>query len=131
MNKQELCKMAFDATKLSYSPYSNCKVGVALLTNNGKVYCGCNIENVSYPASICAEQVAISKAVSEGERDFSAIAIATSGDGIKGKFTPCGICRQVLSEFCDSNMPIYVVYNEKIEEYTLKELLPYAFDNKN
>ncbi len=115
-----LMDKAIEAKKNSYSPYSNFKVGAALLTKDGEIYTGCNIESVSYTPTCCAERVAFFKAISEGNKEFEAIAI--SGD--KEYCYPCGVCRQVMSEFCDKNFKIYV--NDKV--YTLDELLPYSFD---
>lgn len=116
----ELMDKAIAAKKNSYSPYSNFKVGAALLTEDNKIYTGCNIESVSHTPTCCAERVAFFKAISEGHKKFKAIAI--SGDT---KYCyPCGVCRQVMSEFCDNNFKIYVAD----KEYTLGELLPYAFD---
>ena len=128
MNKQELCNVAITATEKSYSPYSNCKVGAALLTADGKIITGCNIENASFSPTICAERVAFAKAVSEGITKFSAIAIAAKKDGKLSTFTPCGVCRQVMSEFCDDDFTVLVVTGEdSFEEYTLSELLPASF----
>ncbi|MBR5473478.1 MAG: cytidine deaminase [Clostridia bacterium] len=128
MNKLDLCKKAIDATTYSYSPYSNCKVGAALLTKSGKVYTGCNIENASFSATICAERVAFSKAVSEGEKDFEAIAVVGKIDNNIKVFTPCGVCRQVMTEFCDGDFKIFVVTGENsFNEYTLSQLLPNSF----
>ncbi len=131
MNKQELCKKAIDALKNSYSPYSNCCVGAALLCKNGNVYTGCNIENASFSPTICAERVAFSKAVSEGEREFEAIAIAGKKDDNLTAFSPCGVCRQFMVEFCSADFKILVVINDKdFNEYALSELLPNSFNLK-
>mgnify|MGYP006069611981 CR=1 FL=1 len=120
----ELMDKALEAKKNSYSPYSNFKVGAALLTKDDKIYTGCNIESVSYTPSCCAERTAFFKAVSEGKKEFKAIAI--TGDT---QFCyPCGVCRQVMSEFCDDDFKIYVGNSKEYKEYTLKELLPYSFD---
>ncbi len=127
---KNLIEYAIEASKNSYSPYSNFKVGAALLTKNNKIFLGCNIENGSYSPSICAERVAFSKAISEGEKEFKAIAIV---GGENGKFTdfcsPCGVCRQVMREFCGKDFTIYLG-NDKLEykKYTLEELLPHAFE---
>lgn len=115
--------MAYDACKNSYAPYSNFHVGAALLTENGKVYLGCNIENASYGATNCAERTAIFKAVSEGERKFSRIAVAA---GDKSTAFPCGICLQVMNEFMPEASIILDVDGE-VKEFTLKELLPFGF----
>lgn len=128
MNVKDLCELAITATDKSYSPYSGCKVGAALLTKGGKIYTGCNIENSSFSPTICAERVAFAKAVSEGEREFKAIAIAAKKKGKLATFTPCGVCRQVMSEFCDADFNVLVVTGENtFEEYTLAELLPASF----
>lgn len=130
MDKQHLCKRAIDAMRNAYSPYSGCQVGAALLCSDGSIITGCNIENASYSATICAERTALVKAVSDGRFDFVAIAIA-GGKGGKPErgFPPCGVCRQTLGEFCKPNMPVLLVYGEEeYEEHTLNELLPYAFD---
>lgn len=128
MDKKLLCQTAINATNNSYSPYSGCKVGAALLSADGKIFTGCNIENASFSPTICAERVAFVKAVSEGVTNFSAIAIAAKRDGALATFTPCGVCRQVMSEFCDAKFTVLVVTGEdKFEEYTLSELLPASF----
>lgn len=131
MNNIELFKMAADAMKYSYAPYSDFNVGAALLCTDGTVFKGCNIENASYSVTCCAERTALFSAVSSGKRDFYAIAVA---GGIGGKITdyamPCGICRQALAEFCDKNFKIIVGKSENdIKVYTLSELLPCSFDN--
>lgn len=129
MTKQELCALAIKSMENAYSPYSNYRVGAALLCGNGKVYTGCNIENASYGATVCAERTAIFKAVSDGERDFSMLAVAGSTDKeISDKFLPCGICRQVMAEFCKPDFTVLVVTGENLyKEFTLSELLPNAF----
>ncbi len=131
MNKKDLCKAAIKALENSYSPYSNCRVGAALLCENGRVYIGCNIENAAFSPTICAERTAFAKAVSEGERKFSAIAVAGIKNGVLTAFSPCGVCRQVMAEFCKKNFKILVVTsNESFEEYTLEQLWPSSFDLK-
>lgn len=128
MDKKLLCQAAITATDKSYSPYSNCKVGAALLSADGQVFTGCNIENASFSPTICAERTAFAKAVSEGVTKFSAIAIAAKKDGKLSTFTPCGVCRQVMSEFCSDDFTVLVVTGEdKFQEYTLSELLPASF----
>ena len=130
MTKRELCLTAINAVKNSYAPYSNFNVGAAILTKNGKVYSGCNIENAAFSPTVCAERVAIFKAVSEGERNFSMIAVVGSkGKSIVSGTTPCGVCRQVLSEFCSPETPILLVTNEMgdFEETSVGELLPSSF----
>ncbi len=126
MDYQRLIAKAIEARKQAYAPYSDFAVGAALLGKSGRVYTGCNVENASYGLSICAERVAVFKAVSEGERDFEAIAVVTE----KG-VTPCGACRQVLMEFGDD---IQVIMADAAGEYrvlTLRELLPEAFTPEN
>ena len=130
MTNTELCKIAIDELKESYAPYSNFNVAAALLTNEGKVYTGCNIENASYSATVCAERTAIFKAVSEGDRSFKAIAIA---GGFKGKIekecVPCGVCLQVMSEFCSPDFKIILINSENsYKEYMLKDFLPISFN---
>jgi cytidine deaminase len=123
MDVQALAKQALEAQKMSYSPYSKFRVGAALLTKSGKVFTGCNIESASYTPTICAERAAIAKAVSEGERDFEAIAVTGDGDWTY----PCGVCRQVMREFA-SDLKIIIVKSEtEVREHTLSELLPYSF----
>lgn len=130
MDEKELIKCALKAREKAYAPYSDFLVGAALLTDHGTVYEGCNIENASYGASNCAERTAVFKAVSEGERNFTAIAIA---GGVRGKELtyayPCGICRQVLREFCDpEQMWVYVARSEtEYKKFHLSELLPESF----
>lgn len=131
MTDKELCKAAISAMKNSYAPYSFFNVGAALLTEDGKIFTGCNIENAAYSPTVCAERTAIFKAVSEGEREFSAIAISGGKDGkIQNGAPPCGVCRQVMAEFCSPDFKILVVINESGEykEFTLKELLPESFN---
>lgn len=122
MNIQNLIKKAIEAKEYAYAPYSDFRVGAALLAANGKVYTGCNIENVSFGATNCAERTAVFKAVSEGVREFEAIAIT----GDNGDYLPpCGICRQVLTEFGDDSMK--VILANTVEDYritTLGEMLP-------
>lgn len=133
MSNGSLCVAAIDAMQKAYAPYSGYKVGAALLTASGKVYTGCNIENASYTPTVCAERTAIFKAVSEGERDFAALAVVGGKDGkIAGAFPPCGVCRQVMAEFCSKEMPILMVTAEdSYVSCTLAELLPYAFGTEH
>ena len=126
MTGRQLIKAAKQAQAFSYSPYSGFKVGAALLCKSGKVYTGCNIENASFSATVCAERTALFKAVSEGEREFSAIAIVGNTD----LCFPCGVCRQAMSEFCGKNFKIYLEENGKPVTYALGELLPGRFDFK-
>lgn len=129
MDKIKLCALACQAMENAYAPYSDYKVGAALLTAGGKVYSGCNVENVSFGATNCAERTAFFKAVSEGQRDFAMIAIAGSKNGsIDGAFPPCGICRQVMREFCDNDFIVLLVTGkDSYDEYTLSDLLPQSF----
>ena len=130
MKVDELIEKAFEAREASYSPYSKYKVGAALLTKDGKVYKGCNIENASYTPTNCAERTAFFKAVSEGEREFEAIAIVGGYDGSPEDYAyPCGVCRQVMMEFCDpkSFHVITAVSRDKYIDKTLEEMLPYGF----
>lgn len=133
MNEKELCKAAIDAMKNAYVPYSGYKVGAALLTDSKKVYSGCNIENAAYSPTVCAERVAFFNAISSGERKFDAIAVVGGKDGvISGAFPPCGVCRQVMAEFCSPDFAILVVTGtDSYKKYSLKELLPEAFTPKN
>lgn len=133
MNEKELCKEAIDAMKNAYAPYSGYKVGAALLTEKGKLFAGCNIENAAYTPTVCAERVALFNAISFGERNFTAIAVAGGKDGvISGAFPPCGVCRQVMAEFCAPDFTVLVVTGEdSYKKYTLNELFPQAFTPKN
>jgi cytidine deaminase len=124
MTNIELLEIAKNAREKAYVPYSHFQVGAALLTRSGKVYTGCNVENVSYGATNCAERTAIFKAVSEGERQFDKIAIVSSS----GEFTfPCGICRQVIAEFMKDGEIIVGNDQGEIKTLQLKEVLPFAF----
>ncbi len=130
MTREALCAAAIEAMGKAYAPYSGYKVGAALLTADGKVYTGCNIENASYTPTVCAERTAIFKAVSEGERDFAMLAVCGGKDGqLSGAFPPCGVCRQVMVEFCSKDMPVLLVKGTGAYDVcTLGELLPYAFN---
>lgn len=122
---QELILFAKKASKNSYSPYSNYKVGAALLTKSGKIFAGTNIENASFPAGMCAERVAMFKAISEGYKDFKALAIYAQGKHFP---FPCGICRQVIAEF-STDLPIIIAKSEN--KYVIKnisDLLPSVFE---
>lgn len=131
MKKEQLASLAMEAMEKAYSPYSGYKVGAALLCKDGSVYTGCNVENASFSATNCAERTAFFKAVSEGKREFSAIAICGGkGGNIEGLFPPCGVCRQVMREFCEDDFEIYLVMKDGIETYTLEELLPLSFAPK-
>ena len=129
MTDRELLKLSIEAMQKSYSPYSGCKVGAALLSKSGKAYLGCNIENASFTPTVCAERTAFFKAISEGETEFEKIAIVGGKGGkIDGMFAPCGVCRQVMSEFCDDDFEIIMVTGEdSFEKATLSEILPYRF----
>ncbi len=133
MNNNELLPLAVEAMKKSYSPYSDCKVGAALLCENGKVYTGTNIENAAFSPTVCAERVAFFKAISEGEKAFSKIAVVGGKNGvINGIFAPCGVCRQVMREFCSDDFQIVLGESEtSFKEVTLKELLPLSFSPKD
>ena len=129
MNSKELYELAKEATKNAYAPYSEFKVGAALLTKDGNVFTGVNIENSSYPAGICAERSAMASAISAGERDFEKIAICAL-DVCNDKYTdawPCGVCRQFMYEFSPEMKVISGEDQDHIEEYTLAELLPKGF----
>ena len=123
MTDKELVRMAVEASENAYAPFSNFHVGAALLTEDGKVFTGVNIENSSYGATICAERTAMVKAISEGARDFESIAIAGNG----GTSWPCGICRQFMYEFCPDIRVISGENEDELQVYTLKELLPEGF----
>ena len=129
VNVRALLAMAEEARGASYSPYSGISVGAALLTADGKVYRGANIENSSFTPTVCAERVAFFKAISEGERDFVAIAISGGVDGkpSKADFPPCGVCRQVMSEFCKKDFYVIWGNEEKITKKTLAQILPDGF----
>ena len=132
MTDYQLISLAVDARKNSYSPYSGFRVGAALLGKSGKLYTGCNVENASYSATNCAERTAIFKAVSEGEREFEAIAIVGGqGDELLDFCAPCGVCRQVLAEFCGRDFRVVLGTPENYKCYTLDELLPYSFGKKD
>ena len=132
MTKEQLASFAKGAMEKAYSPYSGYKVGAALLCKDGSVYTGCNIENAGYSATNCAERTAFFKAVSEGKKEFSAIAICGGKDGvIEGLFPPCGVCRQVMREFCEDDFEIHLLTKDSIETYTLSQLLPVSFAPDN
>lgn len=133
MKPEALIEYAKLAQKSSYSPYSHFAVGAALLTKSGKVYTGCNIENASFSPTCCAERTAFFKAVSEGERDFAAIAIVGGKNGDSSELcAPCGVCRQVMREFCDPQT-FMLYFNDKgnIVTMTLAEMLPLGFGPSN
>lgn len=125
MEKEQLLEQAIAARGNAYVPYSEFPVGAALLTADGKVYLGCNIENAGYSMTNCAERTAMFKAVSEGDRKF--VALAVSAD-TAGPVSPCGACRQVLAEFCAPDMPVYLTnLKGDVQDTTISELLPGAF----
>lgn len=135
MKNEELIKLALEAREKSYSPYSGFSVGAALLSKNGKVFAGCNIENSGYSATNCAERTAIFKAVSEGETEFEKIAVVGGNSDEKTPSDycpPCGICRQVMREFCDADFEIIIAKSESdYKVMTLAELLPMSFDKRD
>lgn len=131
---RELIMRAMGMMKMSYIPYSHFSVGAALLTESGEIYTGCNIENAAYTPSVCAERTAFFKAVSEGHTSFAAIAVAGGRDRkAEGFCTPCGVCRQVMNEFCDPETFLVISASspDDYRIYTLKELLPYGFGPDN
>ena len=133
MTNQELYEMAVKAREFSYSPYSNFKVGAALLAKNGTVYTGCNIENAGYTPCNCAERTAFFKAVSEGVREFEKIAVVGGKDAIAPVTAPCGVCRQVMMEFCNPKefTIIMPMENGELGEFTLEQILPFGFGPAN
>ena len=131
---EKLIDTAIAQLAYSYTPYSHFKVGAALLTRDGKLYTGCNIENAAYTPTNCAERTAFFKAVSEGERSFRAICVVGGKDGVLTEYAaPCGVCRQVMMEFCnpDEFQIILAVSREKYDVFTLRELLPLGFGPDN
>ena len=134
MTEKQLVALAKDAMRGAYAPYSGYTVGAALLCANGAVYTGCNIENASLTPTVCAERVAIFKAVSDGRRDFSAIAVVGGRQGsIAGFFPPCGVCRQVLREFCcpDTFLVHLGGVGDEIRTLRLGELFHFGFSSEN
>ena len=133
MTNQKLFELAVKARELSYSPYSHFKVGAALLAKNGTVYTGCNIENAAYTPCNCAERTAFFKAISEGVREFEKIAIVGGKDEIATMTAPCGVCRQVMMEFCNPKTFTIIMLKSENElmEITLEELVPYGFGPEN
>ena len=134
MTGTELVKLALEARERAYTPYSHFAVGAALLTKEGKVYQGCNIENASYSPTNCAERTAFFKAVYEGEREFAAIAVVGGPEGKPAAqlCTPCGVCRQVMREFCDLDFVIYLGAGDgSYIEQKLSDLLPMSFSPKD
>ena len=132
MTDRELLLQAISAREFAYAPYSGFRVGAALLGKSGKVYLGCNVENAAYSVTNCAERTAIFKAVSEGERAFTAIAIVGGrGETVSEICAPCGVCRQALSEFCDGNLRVVLGTPDNLLVYTLADLLPLSFNKNN
>ena len=128
MTSEQLMALAKEAMTHAYAPYSGFHVGAALLCADGTVYQGCNVENASFSPTNCAERTAFFKAVYDGHRDFTAIAICGGKDGvITGLFPPCGVCRQVMREFCKEDFTVYLVKPEDYDTYTLAQLLPCSF----
>ena len=131
---QKLIDTAIEQLNFSYTPYSHFKVGAALLAKNGTIYGGCNIENAAYTPTNCAERTAFFKAVSEGVRTFDAICVVGGKEGVLTEYAaPCGVCRQVMMEFCDpdSFQVILATSREQYDVYTLRELLPLGFGPAN
>lgn len=130
MKPEELVALAKEARERAYVPYSGFSVGAALLCKDGKIYQGCNIENAAFGPTVCAERTAFFKAVYDGEREFEAIAVVggRAGEEITGLFPPCGVCRQVMREFCGLDFRVYLGREDgRWEERTLGELLPMSF----
>ena len=128
MDAENLIKLATEARENAYAPYSRFKVGAALLASDGRVFTGCNVENATYGLTVCAERVALWKAVSEGEREFVAVAVVADGERPP---SPCGACRQLLWEFCDDIEVITANLRGGRQSYHLSELLPYPFDRSS
>ena len=122
---KKLAELARETAKKAYAPYSNFRVGAALITDSGNIYTGCNIENASYPATVCGEDVAIFKAISEGETKINTIAVACIDAENDTAIFPCGISRQRMSEFNTEN--VIVVHNDEIKKYKFEEILPFDF----
>ncbi len=132
MNAEELLTYAHAARAVAYAPYSGFSVGAALLAKDGRVFCGCNVENAAYTPTCCAERVALFSAVAAGAREFSAIAVVGGSDDAAAKIRPCypcGVCRQALSEFSqDGALAVHLQNDGQSVTYTLSELLPHSFD---
>ena len=132
MTDLELMQLAAAAREFSYAPYSHFRVGAALLGKSGRVYTGCNVENASYTPTNCAERTAVFKAVSEGETSFDAIAVIGGKDEeLSPLCAPCGVCRQVLSEFCDADFRVILGTPEALTVTDLGSLLPFSFGKKD
>ena len=127
--RQELIETALNMRDAAYCPYSHYQVGAAILTSSGNIFGGCNIENASYPATICAERTAASKAVSEGEKVFLAVAVAVSGEAAG---YPCGVCRQFMNEFAAEDMQVILVNRDgKLTEETFSDIFPHGFKGED
>ncbi len=126
---KHLIEQAVKAREMAYAPYSQYKVGACLLTKDGKEYLGCNVENAAYPVTNCAERTAFFKAVSEGEREFEAIAIVggKAEEGLSPNCTPCGMCRQVMTEFCGRDFKVILGTPDSFKVYNLDEVMPLSF----
>lgn len=133
MDDKKLIELAFAAREFSYSPYSQFQVGAALLAKDGQVFTGCNIESAAYSPTNCAERTAFFKAISEGVTEFDAIAVVGSPAGVIAQLChPCGVCRQVMAEFCDDDFRIVLTDSDcNIHVYSLAELLPHRFGAEN
>ena len=128
LDYKKLMEKANEMRKTSYAPYSHFRVGAVLVTKDGKEDTGCNFENASFPATVCAERTAFAKAISEGEREFACIAIVGGREGEISPFcATCGVCRQVMSEFCDSDFEVVLGTPEKFKVFKLDEVLPLRF----
>ena len=128
---KQLMSLADDMRAFSHAPYSDFRVGAALVGKSGKIYTGCNIENAAFSPTICAERTAFAKAVSEGEKEFECIAIVGGRSGERSlKCAPCGVCRQVMSEFCGDDFKVILGTPDHFDVYTLKDLLPLTFTGK-
>lgn len=132
MTDGELLLMAIDSAAYAYAPYSNYHVGAALLAKNGQVFCGCNIENPAHTPTVCAERTAFFKAISEGVRDFEKIAIVGGWEEWQEQCPPCGVCRQVMAEFCDKDTFRIILGNrpDNLFSYTLAEIFPLIWKAK-
>ena len=131
MTPEQLNELAIEAMGHAYAPYSGYKVGAALLCADGTVYQGCNIENASFTPTVCAERSAFITAIYDGHRDFAAISVCGGKDGvISGSFPPCGVCRQVMREFCEDDFVLYLVDKDGYEAVTLADILPHSFSPK-
>ena len=133
MNNEQLIREAKQARMHAYAPYSGFKVGAALLTKDGKVYHGCNIENAGFSPTNCAERTAFFKAIYDGQREFEKIAVVGAADdsAVDTLCAPCGVCRQVMAEFCDADFRVVLGDAEQVQVFTLAELLPASFSKSN